>query len=416
MKRLVIILGGLGDRPCKQFGEKTPLEYAETPNLNILTKKGRLGYLYPVKEGYAPDSDTALVTMLGNSLISGARGQFEALGHGIKLKRGDLALRTNFATVDNLEGRKVIDRRAGRTLSSKEALELAKAISEKVRLPANFEFYPGIQHRGVLVFRGGFSDNMTNTDPYQQEKGRIQVKEQFNWAQPLDDDENTEFAVNLVNSFVDQSFKILDQHPVNQIRRRKGLMPANLILTRDAGIERLNLKKLRNTMAIVNMPLGKGIWLCSGADVYSMDYPKMKGYDAYENLYSGLNKMIKFAIKTIKRRGKKYHTCFVYLKETDVPGHDNKPLEKKNFIELIDQKFFPFIRKYADKHKIRVVVTGDHSTPCKLGVHTSDPVPFLLYDPTENPDQASAFSEVEAQKGSLGKLTGDMFLRKIGLG
>jgi len=415
MKRLVIFLGGIGDRPCKQFGGKTPLEYAETPNLNILTKKGSMGYMYPIKEGFVPDSDNALVSILGNGLKTNARGQFEALGLGIRLKRGDLALRTNFATIDNLKNRRIIDRRAGRTLSSKEAEQLAKALNDRIKLPTDFKFYSSVQHRGLLIFKGGFSDDVSNTDAYQHGDGKILLKEKFQWSSALDDDENAEFSVNLINSFVDQSFKILSNHPINQARVKRGLMPANILLTRDAGIERPKLRKLGKSMFIVNMPLQKGIGLCSGADVYSVDYPKLRGYDVYENLHDGLNKMIKFSIKTIKRRGKRYHSCIVYFKETDIAGHDNKPYEKKNFIEMLDQKFFSFIRKYIANKDIKVVVMGDHSTPCKLKAHSSDPVPLLIYDPSESPDTTSLFSEAEGKKGKLGKLLAKNFVDKIGL-
>jgi len=413
MKRVVVVISGLGDGPCKQFGGKTPLEYAETPNLNILTKKGRLGVLYSVKEGYIPTSDVALISMFGNGPIS-SRSQFEALGMGVKLKRGDLSVRTTFATVDDVKNRRIIDRRAGRTISFKEAQQFSKSLKAGIKLPTDFEFYPIIQHSGLLVFRGGFSDNLTDTDSYKHEDGKVIIKDRFVWSQPLDDDENTEYTVNLINSFVDQSFKILNQHPLNDVKRKRGLMPANILLTRCAEIERPNLKKFRKTMAIVNRPLEKGICLASGMEVYGMDYPGMKGYDVYENLYDGLNKMIKFSIKNLKKRRNKYDNCFIFFKEPDIAGHDNKPYEKKNFLEMIDSKFFSELRKYADKYNIQIVVTGDHSTCCKYKGHTSDPVPMLVCGPGEKPDSTSAFSEAEASRGSLGKVVGKNFMKKAG--
>ena len=165
-------------------------------------------------------------------------------------------------------------------------------------------------------------------------------------------------------------------------------------------------------MAIVNMPLEKGICKLSGMDVYGFDYPKMKGYDVYDNLYAGLLKMIKVAIRNLKWRGRKYETCYIHFKETDVPGHDNKPYEKKNFIEILDKKFFSFLKKYVEKKGIKLIVTGDHSTPCKLKEHSADPLPVLLYG--KGKGKCDAFSEKQSRKGALGKVFGKNLLKKAG--
>lgn len=417
MKKIVIIIDGLGDLPCRQFDGKTPLAYAETPNLDELAKKGQLGFMFPINETMAPQSDSAVIAILGNDPKTSSRGQFEAKGLGIKLSRGDLALRANFGTVSNLKNRRMIDRRAGRTLTTKEAKQLVNAINKNAKLPAKFEFYPSTQHRGVLVFRGGFSDNITDTDVHYvnlNKKKKGYAEETFQWSKALDDEENTEFTANLVNAFIDQSYKVLQRHPVNQIRRKRGLMPANIVLTRGSGIQIPKLKKIRKAMAIVNMPLEKGICKTAGMDVYGFDYPKMKNYDVYDNLYDGLNKMIKSVIKNLRWRGRKYDFCYIHIKETDVPGHDNKPYEKKNFLEIIDKKLFSFIKTYVEKGKVKLIVTGDHSTPCKLKDHSSDPVPLLFYDSRQKPDKTEAFSEKQAKKGALGKVIAKNLFKKVG--
>lgn len=411
MRKILVIIDGLGDTNYDKFNGKTPLEYADTPNLDAISKKSKLGFMYPINEEYAPESDTAIVSILGNDFDISARGEFEALGAGVKIKRGDLVLRANFGTVEDLKTRKMIDRRAGRTLTTNEAKQLAKSLNEKVKLPVKFEFFPTVQHRGVLVFYGGFSDNVTNTDTYIHEKGKIWVKSNFDWSKTLDDDENTEFAANLINAFVDQSYKVLNEHPINLLRVKKGMLPANIVLTRDAGIDFPTLNKFRSAMAIVNMPLEKGIAKASGMDVFSFDYPEMKNYDVYANLYKGLEMMSDFAIKTLKQKGNDYNFCYIHFKETDVPGHDNKPIEKKNFLELLDKKFFKSLKEYADKNKIKILVTGDHSTPCKAKTHTSDDVPVMLYNPEENGDNLT-FGETNARRGSLGKIYGKNLLKK----
>ncbi|MEK6885804.1 MAG: alkaline phosphatase family protein [Nanoarchaeota archaeon] len=411
MRKILVILDGLGDISSDKFHGKTALEAANMPNLNMISKKSKLGFMYPISEDYAPESDTAIVSILGNNFDISERAEFEALGLGLKLRRGDLVLRTNFGTVENMNSKKMIDRRAGRTLTTEEAKQLAKAINEKVKIPVKFEFFPTVQHRGILVFYGGFSDNITNTDTYVHEKGKIWMKANFDWSQTLDDDENTEFAANLVNAFVDQSYKVLNEHPINKNRVKKGLLPANIILTRDAGVEMPKLNPFRSALAIANMPLEKGIALASGMQIASFEYPKMKNYDVYSNLHQGLEMMSAFALKTLKKRKDDFNFCYIHFKETDVPGHDNKPLEKKAFLELIDKIFFKELKEYIEKNKIKLIVTGDHSTPCKFKTHTSDDVPVLFYNPEETGDSLT-FGETNCRRGSLGKIYGINLLKK----
>jgi 2,3-bisphosphoglycerate-independent phosphoglycerate mutase len=414
LKRIVIVLDGMADLPNDKLGGKTPLEAANKPNLNEIALKSKLGYMYPVSEEYAPESDTAVVALLGNNPNISSRAQFEALGYGVKLKRGDLVLRANFGTVDTLENRKMLDRRAGRTLTTNEARELAKTLNKDIKLPVKFQFIPTVQHRGLLVFYGGLSDNITNTDTYVHEKGKILVKDCFDWSRSLDEEENTEFSANLVNSFVSQACKILLPHPINKLRIKKGMLPANIILTRDAGVELPVLNKFRGAMAIVNMPLEKGIAKASGMDIFHSEYPEMKGFDVYENLTQGLDEMIKFSIKTLKKEKDNYGFCYIHFKETDVPGHDNKPIEKKTFIEHLDKNFFSFLKEYALKNDVKFLITCDHSTPCKMKTHTSDPVPVLLYDPLQDKSDKLEFGETNCKNGSLGKFYGRQLLKKVG--
>jgi len=415
MKGVLVILDGIGDRPSSKLNGGTPLQSAEKPNLDAMAERGRQGYLYPISDKVAPESDTAIVAILGNNPNLSARGVFEALGAGIEIKRGDLALRTNFATIDNLKNNKVIDRRAGRTLSTKEAKILGKEI-DTIFSPRKFVFQPTVHHRGVLVLRGGFSDNITNTDPAYMKKGGFQYAEKFKFSKPLDEDENSQYTANIVNDIIEQSFKKLDSHPINEERRKKGLFPANIILTRDPGVEVPKLNKMRRWMAVQYMPLEIGICKVAGMQVFSFPYPDLKGIDVYKNLYNGLDKAMKFAIKTLKKQHKNFDYAYLHFKETDIPGHDNKPQEKKNMIEVIDKKFFSFLKKFAEKNNIKVVVTADHSTPCSLKAHSSDPVPVLVFDPKEKKkDEGVGFSEKQSRKGKLGRMTGKNFLKKVGL-
>jgi len=411
MKGILVILDGIGDLPCKQLNEKTPLEAANMPNLDFLSARGEMGYMYPVKPGFIPESDEAIVSIFGNELISSTRGQLEARGTNLKLTRGDLALRTNFATIDSIKNGNIIDRRAGRTLTNTEAEILAKALNKNIKLSNKFDFKPTIQHRGVLIFRGGFSDNLLGNDlTYIQ--GKSSNIDKIKFCKPMDDEENSQYSANIVNSFIEQAHEILEQHPVNQERRRKGLLPANYLLVRGAGIEPPKLKFYRKWLSTAYMPLEIGFSKTCGMNVFPFEYPRLKGLDSYENLYDGLKKACKHPIKVLKRNHKNYDYAYIHIKETDLPGHDNKPFEKKSMLEIIDKIFFKFLRKFAPPNNIKVVVTADHSTPCKLKAHSADPVPVLFYN--NSIPKEKKFCEKEAKKGILKGIIGKDLFEKVG--
>jgi len=410
VKGILVLLDGLGDLPHKLLNNKTPLEDAKIPNMDFFVARGEMGYMYSVKPGFVPESDEAVVSIFGNELFSSTRGQIEAKGAGLKLVRGDLAFRVNFATIDSLEKGNIIDRRAGRTLTTEEAEILSMALN-KIKLPVKFLFEPTIQHRAVLIFKGGFSDDITGNDTtYLQ--GKAGNADKITRINPLNDDENSIYTANIVNEFLNKSYEILKNHPVNINREKKGLMPANFLLIRGPGIEIPQLKLYRKWLAVAYTPLEKGIASLSGMDVFSFDYPKLEGLDSYENLYEGLVKACKFSIQTIKNNYKKYDYAYIHIKETDLPGHDNKPLEKKEMIEYIDQTLFNFLRKFAPQNKIKIIVTGDHSTPCKLKKHSADPLPVLFYN--DSIPREKHFSEASARIGSLGRIEGKDLLKKVG--
>ena len=411
MKKILIVLDGASGLPNKILGGKTALDSADMPNLDWFVKNGKMGYMYPIDKKTVPGSDNSLVSIFGNDPKNCKRGVYGAIGAGIELKRGDIAFRCNFGTIENLKTKKVIDRRAGRTITTKEVKVLVNYLNKKIKLACKFELKSTIQHRGILVFRGGFSDNITDTDP---EWMPGTSNNDFKFSKPLDDDENSKYTANILNDFLFQAHKLLENHKINLIREKKGLLPANMLFTRGGGVEKPKLKQYRTWMSINPMPLEIGISKAGGMKTFSFPYPDLKKIDVYATLYDGLNKTINFAIKTIKKQHKHYSGCYIQFKETDVPGHDNKPYEKKNMLEIIDKKFFGFLRKFIQDKDIRVVVTCDHSTPCKLKMHSYHPVPVLVFD-GKGEDKTKKFCEKESKKGSLGMMYGKDFMKKTGL-
>jgi 2,3-bisphosphoglycerate-independent phosphoglycerate mutase len=399
MKGIFIILDGVADLPVQSLGQKTPLEAAKTPNLDTLAKKSKLDYCHTVGEGIAPQSSNAVISLLGQDPSLAPRGSLEAQGAGIELKNGDLSFRTNFATIDNLKDLNILDRRAGRNLTTKEAKILAKAVNEQVKLHYPFEFRSTVNHRGVLVIRGGFSESITNQDPaYGIGVVHTNTKNKIVLSKPTDDEEDSKLSADLINSFMEQSFKVLDKHPINLARARKGLFSANVILSRDAGNHPVKFRKLKGKWAAINyMPLEIGIGKACKMDILKFKRPKMRGIDIYANLYMALKGFIKFTKKTLKRNHKKYDYFYIHFKKTDTPGHDNLPKEKVKIIEMLDQKFFSFLKDFIKNNKL--LITADHTTACKYKAHTSDPVPVLTYPHEDKKNSEQRFTEFWGSRG-----------------
>ncbi|MEK6917933.1 MAG: hypothetical protein AABW51_03200 [Nanoarchaeota archaeon] len=410
MKGVLLVIDGMADLPNEQLQGKTPLEDAYTPNMNFLAARGKIGIMDPVKPGFAPESEQSILNFFGNDLMFGTRGQLEAIGENINLMRGDIALRANFATIDSLNNGNILDRRTGRTLTSNEIDSLAKAVS-KIQLPCKFIFKPTVLHQAILVFRGGFSDNVLGNDTtYIQGKTNKVTKVRNSIS--LDDEDNSKFTADVLNEFAQKSHTVLENHPINQERRQKGLLPANYILFRGVGVDFPKLKQYKNWMSFSYFPLEKGFSKASGMQVFSFDYPKLKNADPYSVIWDGLRRACNLASNIIKANHRKFDYAYIHIIEPDIPGHDNKPFEKKAMIEYIDSTLVRFLKDFATVNNVKVVVTSNHSTPCGLKDHSADPVPLLFYNssiPKEN-----EFSEVNAKRGELGRILGKDLLSVTG--
>jgi 2,3-bisphosphoglycerate-independent phosphoglycerate mutase len=418
-KILYIVLDGLGDLPVEELGNKTPLESAHTPHLDRLAKEGKTGLVYPVKEGIAPESDIAVISLLGYDAYKyyTGRGPLECFAEGLKVEKGDLALRVNFATVKD-DGRTILDRRVGRNLTNEEASALAKEINSKVKLSeGSFEFKNTIGHRGVLVIRKDreLSGWITNTDPAYAREGVFGVaKEKFEnkvmESQPMEGfekDPKAKKASLLLNEFTLKSHQVLKESLINKKRVQENKLPANIILSRDAGDhlpEFPSIKSLYNLNfgSFVQMPVEKGIALLCGIEI--VEVPSSTGHlDIDYPIWA------KLALESIK----KYDGLYIHIKGPDEPAHDGDFLKKKEIIEAIDHYFFsPLLKKLQLKETV-IAVTADHSTVCKVKAHTADPVPLLIWSAGITSDGSPDFSEKTASSGSLGKLEGKDLLRLL---
>jgi len=407
VKLIFVAIDGMGDLPIESLGNKTPLEAAKTPNLDSLVKKGKTGLMYTVRKGVAPESDVAVISLLGYDPFkySTGRGVIEAAGVGLRMQDGDLALRCNFATLG--QGKTILDRRVARTLSTREASELTKAVNEEIKLtsyPATFEFQNTLGHRAVLLIRSGaqpLSSNITNSDPaYTIINGigvaKADVDMVLKTCEPTDKTEAAKVSAELVNEFIEKSHRLWENHPINQKRAKEGKLKANVVLTRDAGHllpKFFNINKQYNVTfaALADMHAERGIAQLAGME--SSLLPPPTG-----NLQKDCEVRVKALIETLP----KYDCFYIHLKGPDEPGHDGNCTLKTQVISAIDKFFFGPLLKQITLQDNLICVTTDHATPCALKVHSDTPVPLLISGDKFEPGKASKFCEKECAKGSLG--------------
>jgi 2,3-bisphosphoglycerate-independent phosphoglycerate mutase len=392
-KVLFVILDGVGDHTIKDLGSKTPLEAAKKPNIDYLAKYGENGMIYPIDIGVTPGSDTAHLSLFGYDPYRDypGRGVFEALGTGIELKKGDVAFRVNVATVD--DQLRVIDRRAGRNDYGIEQLfqELNGIEIEGIKIILKHT----VEHRGVLVLRGsGLSKEVEGNDPH---KVGTRVKE----FKALD--KNAEKIAEILEMLTKKFYELARKHPINEERKRKGLLPANYLLIRGAGM----LKEVEP----FEKKWGLKASFIAGAAMY-LGVARYVGIEAFAPPgATGTVKtsLISKAESAIAERDKK-DIVFVHIKATDSLSHDRKPIDKKKFIELIDRQFFSRVKDEFDI----IIVTGDHTTSSVFGEHTADPVPLLIYSTiAQRKDSVKNFAERKSYKGILGFVKGRDLMRII---
>lgn len=405
-KLLYVCLDGLGDDPNPTLDGRTPLEAAVTPHMDALAERGRTGDVITVGEGIAPESDIGVFGILGYDPHEEhpGRGVVEAVGCDMDFSDGDLAYRVNFATA---RWPQIIDRRVGRDLSSEEAAELAAAVNTGLELPnARFELRATVEHRGVLVIKssdGPLSAAVTNTDPAYAREGSMGValetfENEVVHCDPLEQTDEAERAALLTNAFVEESHWVMEKSTINEIRRIEQRLPANLILTRDAGDRIPSLQPIEERFGLkwgcfVEMPVERGIALLLGMEPVSV--PRIRTDDQYAEWAA-------LAAEALPE----FQALYIHLKGPDVPAHDGDAALKQKVIADIDRAFFGELLPRVDLRDTIIAVTADHSTSCVRAAHTADPVPLLISGGPVNPDGSRSYGEREAAQGSLGHLRG----------
>lgn len=345
MKIILINLDGLGDIPYKELGNKTPLEAADKPTLNYLAKFGKTGLMYVLKD-IAPESDFALLSMLGYPLSKyPGRGIIEALGSNIKIKKGYVYIRGNFAEIKN---HYLIDAQ-----SKPPSREILKKIN---RIDKNIEVIPTVGHRCVVIIKKKVSPKVSNIHPGYKNIKNYSTAIPRNKKLKLKRCTGNKITADMLNNF---------------IKNVENIMRDKTILLRGASNKIPKLKKLKNWIILAETPVEYGIGRLTG----------MKAVKKTD--------IIKQAIEA------KQNVC-LQLKGPDIYSHKGLLRMKKQEIEKIDSMLSPL----KNIKNTLICITADHSSVCKIKTHSKDPVPVLIYG--FGRDKVTTFSEKACKSGSLG--------------
>lgn len=403
-KLVYLVVDGVADSLKDHI---TTLEISVKPGLDWVASKGVCGLLYPVGKGVAPESDEAVISLLGYNPheVYPGRGVLEALGAGLELKWGfEVAFRANFATVDPTT-RRIIDRRAGRGVSTEETRELANAVNnlELGEYDGYAKVVATIGHRAIVIIGSRsyrLSPLVSNNDPAYEKRGFVSIAierpEPFvKDIRPLVQTREAEITARLANIFFDKTLKILTKHPVNIERARRGLLPANALLLRDAGGEPPRAQPLPERYkcrfaVLAEMPVEIGIGRAFGADTLVLNPPTGNPRVDYEE-----------RLEATLQALRDHNIVYVHLKGPDEPGHDGNVELKKKRVEEIDKYYVQLLVEFV-REKYALLVTADHATPPSKKAHTDDPVPVALYTPGILADSVTRFTERECARGSLG--------------
>lgn len=401
MKYFVVLGDGMADYPMKELNDKTPLEYARTPNFDLLARSSEMGMARTVPEGMPPGSDVANLSVLGYdpALYYTGRSPFEALSMGVDLLTTDVAFRCNLVTLSDdsiYEKRTLVDYSSGE-ISTAEAAQLIKSLKD--RLSSNLvDLYPGVSYRHLLVWHNGRED-VKLTPPHDIPNRVI--------ADYLPRGEGSE----LLLQFMKDSIDILSQHEVNVRRVEEGLRPANSMWFwgqgRKPSLPSFELKYGLKGSVISAVDLTKGIGICAGLKVVDVT-------GATGNITTNFLGKARVALDEV-RSGQDF--VYIHVEAPDEAGHQGDLETKIRAIEEIDEKVVgELMRGMKGLGEFKILLMPDHPTPISVRTHTAEEVPFLIFSSSGvSVTGPNAFSEQIARHTgrvfSDGHLLMDHFLK-----
>lgn len=398
-KAVVLIVDGMGDLPVPELHGKTPLEAAFTPNLDRLASAGLYGQIDPIAPGVTPNTDSGTGMLMGMQPEHAERlrrGPVEAAGAGASLRLGDVAMRANFASVEEIDGLiQVTDRRAGRI---EQDVPNLMEILAKIPSPPGIalQLRPTDQHRAVLVFSGaGLDAAITDTDP-----GDEVLPAPLLRSQALRPEAGPTAA--MLNQYLDQVWETLQGHELNLQRIQQGKLPANALITRGAGA----------TAEIGNLisQAGLSAAVVSGCNTVR-GLGRIFGFNSIQDPRftakrdTDIDAKIRAAINALQG----HDIVFVHLKAPDLCAHDQEPVAKLEVLQRFDTALAPLLEQ-----SVVIACAADHSTDSNSGNHTADPVPALLYTPDRQLGMNGVkFGESSCRYGTMQRQSSSEFLQLV---
>ena len=384
MKYVIILADGMADEPLAQLGNKTPMEVATTPAMDELAKFGQVGLVSTVPQNMKPGSDVANLSVMGYNPAEcySGRSPLEALSVGVSMMDTDVILRCNIVTVSEDEPyeEKTILVHSSGEISTEDADILMDSIREAFN-NEEFSFFTGTSYRHITVWKNG---EVLDFEPPHDHLG--QVIGQFLPSNPK------------FRAMMEKSFEILNNHPLNLKRAAEGKNKANSLWFWGAGTKPAlqNFKDktgLSGTM-ISAVDLLKGIAVGAGMQVVNV--PGATG--SLDTNYEG---KAQAALDALLKTGNDF--VYIHLEGPDEMGHQGELDHKIRAIEYIDEKIVAAVKHGLDAagEDYRILVLPDHPTPIRCRTHTSDPVPYLLFDSTSPVNQGCAFTEADAKMSGI---------------
>ena len=380
MKYIVVLGDGMSDEPIAALGGKTPLEYAQTPAMDALASGGELGMVQNVPEGMHPGSEVANLSVMGYNPETDFTGRspLEALSVGVKMEPDDIIFRCNVVTLTEEEPyaeKTILDHSSGE-ISTAEADQLMEAIREHFN-NEEFQFYTGTSYRHIMVWKHG---RLAKLEPPHDHL--TQVIGPYLPEEPV------------LRDFMERSYDILNNHPVNLARAAAGKNKANSLWYWGAGTRPSLSNFTRKTglkgAMISAVDLLKGIAVGAGMEIYHVE-------GATGSLDTNWEGKAQAAIDALLKDGCDF--AYIHVEAPDEMGHQGLVTEKVQSIEYLDSRVIAPICKAMEEagEDYRILVLPDHPTPIRIRTHSSDPVPYVLYDSTRQNKKIAHYTEAEAR-------------------
>ena len=385
MKYVLILGDGMADRPIPELSGKTPLESAKTPMMDELAKQSEIGLVSTIPEGMSPGSDTANMSVCGYNpkIYYTGRSPLEALSIGVAMKDTDVAIRTNVVTLsdDDLpyEEKTIIDHSSSE-IDTEDAAVLIEAVQKELGNEM-FAYYVGTSYRHLLIWdKGSVAELTPPHDILGKTIGEYLPKE------------------SLLLEMQKKSYEILNNHPINVARAAAGLNKANSIWFWGAGIKPIltsfEEKTGKKGVMISAVDLLKGIAVGAG-----MDNKVVEG--ANGQLHTNYEGKAQAAVDALTKEG--YDFAYIHVEAPDEMGHQGSVERKIQAIEYLDERIIRYVKEAMDAsgEDYRMLILPDHPTPIEIRTHSSEPVPYLLYDSTKKQDNDWQYSEKCAADGGI---------------